>query len=156
MTACGCAELYLLLKAIYPWTSHGTLEFYGKQIPFSVCVFYLSFWGHYWIPGLEIVIWKGLLSLLMLKYIFDYQRFLFRWMMGICPKLYSDLTFRACVTRHVLWPYVNTVKTGDFIFELRFLLSIHMYLNQFDKQVSLQMFSNLLANIFLAEILSKI
>ena len=42
MTACGSAELYLFLIAIYPWTSHGTLEFYGKQIPFSVCLFYLS------------------------------------------------------------------------------------------------------------------
>ena len=73
-------------------------------------------------------------------------------MMGICClSSYRGFSCRLFVTGSVLWTLCKHKKNPRFYILIRSLLRIHMHLNYFDKQVSLRMFSNLLANIFLAE-----
>ena len=73
-------------------------------------------------------------------------------MMGICClSSYRGFSCRLFVTGSVLWTLCKHKKNPRFYILIRSLLRFHMYLNYFDKQMSLRMFSNLLANIFLAE-----
>ena len=82
---------------------------------------------------------------------FDYQGFLFWWIIGISLRVYLDL-----VGGPMLWTLCKHCKNEGFYIWIGSSFSIHIYLNYFRKQVSLRIFSNLLANIFLAEIPGKI
>ena len=89
------------------------------------------------------------------KTFFITRTFFFWRVMDIYLRLYLDFSCRACAKCSVMWALCKHWKNGRFYIWIRSLLSIYMYLNHFGQQVSLRMFINLLANIFLAEIPSK-
>lgn len=100
---------------------------WGVDTTLCMCVFFclqLAFWGHWWITGQDVLMWKGLLPLLMLRCILItgvplYQGFLFWCMMGICClRLYMvGFSYMAFVTGSVLWTICKHKKNPDSIFE---------------------------------------
>ena len=123
--------------------------FFFLSFFFFFCLL-LAFWGHWWITGQDVLMWKGLLPLLMLRCILItgvplYQGFLFWCMMGICClRLYMvGFSYMAFVTGSVLWTICKHKKNPRFYIWIGSLLR-----NHFGKQVTLRM--------FLAENLNKI